>query len=173
MRLITGLLLALMALTLSCGGDVGNLSSDPVSVTRIRIGEKVDGECRFGDDLSKYPVSYSGVSDDCAQAVTIGPLTLTELEQMKLDAPLFWEESFPYQQALVGDRIDGECKFDSPAVRAYLEFSETVSTDWDSCVMIVDVGPATDKQIEEVQQFGTTKSETAVPATSEPVPGER
>lgn len=171
MRFITGPFLALMALILSCGGG-GNLSSDPVSVARIRIGEKVDGECRFDDDLSKYPVSYSGVSEGCAQAVTIGPLSLTELEQMELDAPLFWKESFPYRQTLLGEKVDGECKFDSPAVRAYLEFSETVSRDWDSCVMTVDIGPVTEKQIEKVQRFGTTKSETPVPAASESVPGE-
>ena len=173
MRLIIGLLLALMVLTLSCNGDAGKSSSDPVSVARIRMGEKASGECRFDDDLSKYPVTYSGVSGDCLQAVTIGPMSMTELERMKQDVPLFWEKSSPYQYALVGDRIDGECNFDTPFVRAFLEFSETVSTDQTDCVMIVDTGPFTEKQIEEVQRLGsTTESQTAVPAPSEPVPGQ-
>ena len=96
MRLIIVLLLALMVLTISCNGDASKSSSDPVSVARIRLGEKANGECRFDDDLSKYPVTYSGVSEDCYQAVRIGPMSMAELEQMKLDAPAFWEKSFPY-----------------------------------------------------------------------------
>lgn len=172
MRLIIGLLAALLAMAVSCGGDDTGSSSDRVSVARIRTGDKVSGECKFNNDLSKYPVTYSTVSEDCYQAVTIGPLSMVELEQMKLDVPSFWEESSSYQQALVGERIDGECKFDSPAVRAYLEFSEPASTDWDGCVMIIEVGPATERQIEEVQRLGTTRSETAVPAPSDPVPSQ-
>ena len=173
MRLIIGLLLALMVLILSCNGDAGKSSSDPVSLARIRIGEKANGECRFDDDLSKYPVTYSGVWADCLQAVTIGPISTTELEQMKRDEPSFWEKSSPYKQSLLGVRIDGECNFDTPFVRAFLAFSETESTDRTNCIMIVNVGPVTEKQIEEVQRLGgTTESETAVPASSEPVPGQ-
>lgn len=172
-RLIIGLLLALMVLTLSCNGDATSSSSDPVSVARIRMGEKANGECRFDNDLSKYPVSYSGVWGDCLQAVTIGPMSMTELERMKRDEPSFWENSFPYQQSLLGERIDGECNFDTPFVRAFLAFSETESTDRTNCIMIVNVGPVTEKRIEDVQRLGgATESATAAPAPSEPVPGQ-
>ena len=117
-------------------------------------------------------MTYSGVSEDCYQAVGIGPLGPDELEQMKRDEPSFWEKSLPYQQALVGERIDGECDFSSPAVQAYLAFSEPTSTDWTNCIMTVDVGPATERQIEEVERHGSTASEAAVPATPEPAPGQ-
>ena len=173
MRLIAGLLSLLLVLTLSCG-ERGESSSESVSVARIRVGEKVDGRCGFGDDLSQYPVTYSGISADCVQAVSIGPLTLAELEDMQRQESSFWENSFPYQQALVGEWIDGECQFTSPTVRAYLEFSEPSSTDLENCVMIVDVGPVTEKQIEEVERHGSVSSETAVPvavpATTVPEP---
>ena len=131
------------------------------------MGELVGGDCRFSDDLSSYPVEYSNVSDNCYQAVTIGPLTMTHLEEMKRDEPSFWENSFPYRQAFVGEWIDGECKFESPAVRKYLEFSTAVSTDEESCTMIVDVGPATEEQIWAVQRRGSTSSETPVHAPSQ------
>lgn len=169
MRLIAGLFVPLLVLTVSCG-DGGESSSDPVSVVRVRSGEKVGGECRFGDDLSQYPVTYSGISDDCVQAVTIGPLTLAELEDMQRQESSFWENSFPYQQALVGEWIGGECDFSHPAAQAYLEFSEIASTDLENCVMIVDVGPVTEKQIEKVERHGSVSSETAVPAMAVPEP---
>ena len=167
MRLISGLLVLFIVLTLSCG-ERGESPSDPVSMVRIRSGERVDGECRFADDLSRYPVTYSGISDDCVQAVSIGPLTPAELENMQRQEPSFWENSSPYRQALVGEWIDGECQFTSPAVRALLAFSETVSTDWDTCTMIVDVGPASRKLIEQVERHGSASSETAAPATAVP-----
>ena len=170
--LIVGLSVSLVVLTLSCSPDVSEAPSDPVSVARIRTGEKVNGECLFDDASTKYPVTYSGITENCMQAVSIGPLALAELEQMKRDVPSFWENSSPYRQALVGEMIDGTCDFSSPAVQAYLQFSETVSTDWANCVMIVDVGPATEKQVEEVQRFGSRSAEAAVPAPSEPVPGQ-
>lgn len=170
-RLITVLLAALLAMAVSCGSDDLGSSSDPVSVVRLRLGEKVEGGCRFLEDISLYPVAYRTNHENCWQAVTIGPLGRAELEEMKQDVPLFWEKSSPYQQALVGERIDGECKFDSPAVRAYLEFSTTASTDWEDCIMIVDVGPVTEEQVEAVQRpGGTHSSETALPAPSSPVP---
>ena len=172
MRLVFGLLAVLLALTLSCG-DIGESSSDPVRVVRIRAGEKIDGECRFTEDLSKFPVTYRTNPENCFQAVTIGPLTGTELERMKQDVPLFWEESSPYQQALVGESVDGECRFDHPAVQAYLEFSEIVSTDKTDCLMIVEMGPATQMQLDEVQRHGNTESSTAVPARTEPVRNQR
>ncbi len=172
MRLLFGLLAALVILAVSCGSDADDSLSDPVSLARIRMGEKVDGQCIFRDDLSQYPGTYSGVSEDCLQAVSIGPISLAELEQMKRDKPSFWENSFPYQQALVGEWIDDKCDFSSPAVQAYLEFSETVSTDRTNCVMIVDVGPVTEKQIAKVQRFGTMSSETPVSALFVPAPGQ-
>ena len=169
MRIIAGLLAPLLVLAVACG-EGGESSSDPVSVVRIRSGERVGGECRFADDLSQYPVTYSGVSDDCVQAVTIGPLAPAELEDMQRQESSFWERSFPYQQALVGEWIDGECDFSHPAVQAYLEFSEIVSTDETNCVMIVDVGPVTERQIEGVERHGSVSSETAVPAATVPEP---
>ena len=171
MRLIVVLLAALLLLTISCS-ERGDSGSDPVSVVRIRSGEMMDGQCRFADDLSGYPATFSTDQENCWQAVTIGPLTPGEVERMKQDVPLFWERSSPYQQALVGERIGGECEFSNPAVQAYLEFSEPSSTDLENCVMIVDVGPATEKQIEEVQRHGSVSSETAAPAPSVPSPGQ-
>ena len=170
--LATALLAAFLTAAVSCGGDDAKPSSDPVSVARIRSGEKINGECSFADDLSKYPVTYSNASEDCWQAVSIGPLSLDELEQMKQDEPLFWGKSSPYRQVLVGEWIDGECKFDHPAVQAVLEFSETVSTDWTACQRLVNMGPATEKQIEELQSHGATESESAVPDPSKAVPGQ-
>ena len=168
--LVIGLLAVLLAAAVACGGNDGQSSSEPVSVVRLRTGEKIDGECRFGEDISQYPVTYSTTSEDCRQAVGIGPLSLDELERMKQDVPLFWENSSPYQQALVGESVDGECRFDHPAVQAFLEFSEIVSTDKRSCLMIVEMGPATQMQLDEVQRHGNTESSTAVPARAEPVP---
>ena len=159
------LLFAVMMLVLSCGS--GGLGPEPVSLTRIRTGELVNRDCRFSDDLSNYPVEYSKVSDDCLQAVTIGPMTMTELEEMRQNEPSFWESSFPYQQALTGERVGGECKFESPAARAYLEFSTAVSTDEENCIMIVDVGPATEEQIKAVERRGSMSQESAVPAPSQ------
>ena len=173
MRIIFGLLIGLTMLLVSCGDDAGDLSSEPVSVTRIRAGDLVNGECKFSDDLSGYHVTYSGISDDCAQAVTIGPLSRAELEKMKQDKLSFWESSFPYRQALLGQRIDGECEFESPAVKAFLEFSTTVSTNWENCVMIVDVGPATEQQVEEVQRQGMSESSTPVFDPGSHAPGQR
>ena len=181
MRLIIGLLALLLISIVACGigkdtEDVpensGEATSDPVSMVRIRMGDKVDGECIFDDDLSQYLVTYLGVSGDCLQAVRIGPLSLAELDQMKRDEPSFWEKSSPYQQSLVGEWIDGKCDFSGPAFQAFLEFSETASTDWTNCIMIVDMGPVTERQIEEVQRLGSTVSETAAPAPPEPVPGQ-
>ena len=169
MQLVVGLLTALLTLTVSCGG--GETSSEPVSVVRMRQGDMVNGECVFGDGPSRYPASYSGVSEDCLQAVNISPLSLDELEQMKREETLFWEQSSPYQYALLGQWIDGDCEFDTPYVRAFLEFSEIASTDRTECMVIVDTGPFTEKQIQEVQRLGTV-SESAVPAPSEPVPGQ-
>lgn len=156
------LLFATMMLGFSCGSD--GSKSELVSLTRIRMGELVNGDCRFSDGLSNYPVEYSDVSDDCYQAATIGPITMSELDEMKQDEPSFWENSSPYRQALVGEWIDGECKFESPAVRAYLEFSTAVSTDKENCIMIVDVGPATQEQIKAVERHGSMSSETPAPA---------
>ena len=177
MRLILGLLAASLICIIACG--TGNTTAtgreaplDPVSVARIRMGEKVNGECLFEDVSIKYPVTYSGISEDCYQAVGIGPLGPDELEQMKRDEPSFWEKSFPYQQVLVGERIEGHCDFSSPAVQAYLAFSEPTSTDWTNCIMTVDVGPATERQIEEVERHGSTAREAAVPARPEPAPGQ-
>ena len=136
----------------------------------MRLGEKVDRECRFAEDMSRYPVTFRTNPENCSQAVSIGPLSRAELEQMKQDIPLFWEKSSPYRQALVGERIDGECKFDSPAVQAYLEFSTTASTDWENCIMMVDVGPVTEGQVEAVERLGSRSSEPAVPASPAPVP---
>ena len=118
------------------------------------------------DDLSQYPVTYSGVSENCLQAVTIGPLSLADLDQMQREEPSFWKKSSPYQQSLVGEWFDAKCQFTSPAVQAVLEFSETVSTDWANCIMIVEVGPVTKKQIEKVERLGSrsrTPARTAVP----------
>ena len=172
MRFVVGLLTVLLVFTLSCNGG-SESSSDPVSVVRLRLGEKVYEECRFAGDISQYPVDYSTDQENCLQAVRIGPLSLDELDQMKRDEPLFWENSSPYQQSLVGERIDGECSFDTPFVRAFLTFSETESTDRTNCTMIVNVGPVTEEQIEGVQRLGgTTESETAVPAPSGSVPGQ-
>ena len=165
------LLATLTLLCVSCLGDAGNPSADPVSLARLRQGEKSGGECVFSDDLSQYPVTYSGVSEDCLQAVTIGPLSLADLDQMQREEPSFWKKSFPYQQSLVGEWFDAKCQFTSPAVQAFLEFSETVSTDWANCIMIVKVGPVTKKQIEKVQSLGSGRSATAVPAPSVPIPG--
>ncbi len=170
--LILGLALTSLLLAISCSSGPGAPSSDPVSVTRIRAGEKLNGECVFQNDLSKYPVSYLAASQDCYQAVAVGPLSLAELDQMKRDEPSFWEDSLPYRQALTGEMIDGECDFSHPAVQAYLEFSETVSTDLSRCVMTVDVGPATEKQIERVQLHGNSETSTAVPAQSSPAPSQ-
>ena len=156
------LLFAVMVLGLSCGSD--NSAEELVSLTRIRAGELVNGDCRFSDDLSNYTVEYSNVSGECYQAVTIGPITMSELDEMKQDEPSFWETSSPHRQALVGEWIDDECKFESPAVRAYLEFSAPVSTDEENCTMIVDVGPATEEQVKAVERHGTMSSETPVPA---------
>ena len=180
MRPFIGSVAVLIVLAVSCGAeestrggarDWRGASSAPVSVARIRQGEKIAGECRFGADISQYPVTYFSPSEDCRQAVRIGPLGADELEQMKRDVPLFWEESYPYHQVLLGERIDGECDFTSPAIRAFLGVSEVVSIDRASCLMYVEMGPATQKQIDEVQRFGTTESLTAVPAPSAPVPG--
>ena len=170
-RLTFGLSLALLTLALACGGDSGDPSLEPVSVARIRTGEMVGGDCIFAADLSGYPVTFSDVSGKCDQAVTIGPMSLAELERMKQDEPSFWQNSLPYRQALVGERIDSECDFSHPAVQAYLEFSETVSIDLAGCVMIVDVGPATEEQIGSVQRYGTASADPAVPASL--APGER
>ena len=171
-RLIASLLIAFLAAAVACGDDDAGSSSGLVSVARISTGELVNGECRFDNELSEYPVDYSSVSEDCRQAVTIGPVSLTELEQMKQDVPSFWGKSSPYQQALVGERIGDECKFESPAVQAYLEFSTTASTDWANCIMIVDVGPVTEKQIDAVERLGSRSSSTAVPASPTPVPSQ-
>ena len=152
-------------LGLSCSND--NTAEELVSLTRIHMGERVNGDCRFSDDLSNYPVEYSNVSDHCYQAVTIGPMTIAELEEMKQYESSFWENSFPYQQALVGEWTDGKCKFESPAVRAYLDFSTAVSTDEENCIMIVDVGPATAEQIKAVERHGSTSSETPAPASGQ------
>ena len=165
MRLFTGLFAALIMLVVSCGGDADD-SSGPVSLVRLRQGEESDGECVFSVDLSQYPVTYSTNPDNCMQVVSVGPVTRVELEQMRQDVPLFWESSSPYQQALVGEWIDGECDFSSPAVQAYLEFSETVSTDSKNCTMIVDVGPVTEAQIEKVRRVG------GMSATEVPVPSQ-
>ena len=167
-RLITVVVATLLASFVAC---VAN-DSGPVSVVRMREGETIAGECRFAEDLSRYPVSFRTNERNCWQAVTIGPLALAELEQMKQDVPLFWENSLPYRQALVGERIDDRCNFSSPAVQAYLEFSQTASTDWENCIMIVDVGPATERQIEKVQSLGNTGSSTAVPSSPVPPPGQ-
>ena len=165
------LLATLTLLYVSCLGDAGNPSADPVSLARLRQGEKSGGECVFSDDLSQYPVTYSGVSEDCLQAVTIGPFNLADLDQMQREEPSFWKKSSPYQQSLVGEWFDAKCQFTSPAVQAFLEFSETVSTDWANCIMIVEVGPVTKKQIEKVQSLRSGRSATAVPAPSVPSPG--
>ena len=182
MRIIIGLMALLLMSLVACNtgksaeeapANGSPAPSDPVSLARIRMGEKVNGQCTFGDGLSRYPVTYSGVSEDCLQGVTIGPLSVAELDQMKRDEPSFWEKSSPYQQSLLGERIDGECNFDTPFVRAFLAFSETESTDRTNCIMIVNVGPVTENQIEEVQHLGgTTESVTPAPAPSEPVPGQ-
>ena len=174
MRLIVNLLAALIVFTISCGPEKAaeQSASDPVSVVRIRQGEKIGGECRFAEDISQYPVTPWPPSENCFEAVTIGPIQRDALEQMKRDRPLFWENSYPWQQALVGEWMDGECRFTSPAVQAYLEFSEPASTDMENCVMIVDVGPATEKEIEAVQLHGSVSSETAVPAPSVPARGQ-
>ena len=121
-------------------------------------------------DLSQYPVTYSGVSEDCLQAVTIGPLSLADLDQMQREEPSFWKKSSPYQQSLVGEWFDAKCQFTSPAVQVFLEFSETVSTDWANCIMIVEVGPVTKKQIEKVQRLSSGRTATAMPAPSMPFP---
>ena len=165
------LCLVLLIVAIACGEDSGDSPDDPVSVARIRLGEKANGECIFESNLLRYPVTYSVASEDCFQAVTIGPLARVELEQMREDEPVFWENSLPYRQALIGDWINGECDFSSPAVQAYLEFSEIVSTDPSKCVMIVDLGPVTEKQIKAIQGHGSVYSETAVPASHAPEPG--
>ena len=170
--LITVAVATLLATSMACVGDDSGSSSDPVSVVRMREGEKIAGECRFEVDISRYPVSYRTDQENCWQAVTIGPLAMTDLVEMKQDVPLFWENSLPYRQALVGERVDGQCTFNNPAVQAYLEFSETASTDWESCIMIVDVGPVTEQQIEEVQRLGNTGSSTAVPFSPVPAPSQ-
>ena len=168
MWLITVVVAMLLAMSIACGDD----DSDPVSVVRMREGERIAGECRFAENLSLYPVSFRTNQENCWQAVTIGPLAIAELEQMKQEVPLFWENSLPYRQALVGERIDGRCTFSSPAVQAYLEFSETTSTDLENCIMIVDVGPATERQIEKVQRLGNTGSSTAEPSSPVPPQGQ-
>ena len=165
-RMTISLLASLTLLYVSCLGDAGNPSADPVSLARLRQGEKSGGECVFSDDLSQYPVTYSGVSENCLQAVTIGPLSLADLDQMQREEPSFWKKSSPYQQSLVGEWFDAKCQFTSPAVQAVLEFSETVSTNWANCIMIVEVGPVTKKQIEKVERLGSrsrTPARTAVP----------
>ena len=169
MRRLVGLLAVLLLLSASCGEN-GESPSGSVSVVRIRSGESTDQGCKFTDDLSRYPATYRTDQENCWQAVTIGPLALDELERMKQEVPHFWDNSLPYQQALVGEAIDGECDFNSPAVHAYLEFSETVSTDRENCVMIVNLGPATREQLDNVQHQGTTRSETAVPARTATAP---
>ena len=170
-QLIAGLFAALMMLVVSCGGNADNSSTGPLSLVRLLQGEKSGGECVFSVGLSQYPATYATNPDNCLQVVSIGPVSRVELEQMRQDVPLFWERSFPYQQALVGERIDGECDFSSPAVQAYLEFSETVSTDSKNCTMIVDVGPVTEDQIEKVQRVGGMRvTEVATPL--EPVPSQ-
>ena len=170
-RLIAGLFAALIMLVVSCGGDADNSSSGPVSLVRLLQGEESGGECVFSIDLSQYPATYTTNPDNCMQVVSVGPVSRVELEQMRQDVPLFWERSSPYQQALVGERIDGQCDFSSPAVQAYLEFSETVSTDSKNCTMIVDVGPVTEDQIEKVQRVGGMIA-TEVPVPMDPVPGQ-
>ncbi len=179
MQPVIGLLAALVVFAVSCSSgeettrdatDGSGSSSDPVAVVRIRQGERVDGQCRFGEDISQYPVTYSAYSEDCLQAVRIGPLGRGELDQMKQDLPLFWENSSPYQQVLVGEWIDGECEFTSPGVRAFLDVSEIVSADQTSCQMIVEMRPVTQKQIEEINRLGG-ESATAVPAPPVAVPG--
>ena len=173
------LLVLLLSLSVACAAGtsaeeapaVGDEApADLVSLARIRQGEMIGGECRFSGDISQYPATYSPASDECFQAVRIGPIDPTELERMKRDVPLFWENSSPYRQVLIGKRIDVECDFTAPAVRAYLAVSEIVSTDQNSCRITVELGPVTEKQIEEIQSHGMTESSTAIPQPSEPVP---
>ncbi len=174
MRPTIGLLVALLGgllmLTASCSGeavtDGGKSISDPVSVVRIRQGEKVGGGCVFGEDISQYPAPYHANLENCLQAVGIGPLGVDELEQMRRDVPSFWEKSFPYQQVLLGEWVDGECRFDSPGARALMAVSETVSTDWTVCQRTVNLGPVTEKQVEEIERLGGDS------ATDIPVPAE-
>ncbi len=178
MRLIVSLLTVVIVFTISCGSEEGTkkaarngseASSDSVSVVRIWQGEKVGEECTFGEDISQYPVTYSDYSEDCLQAVRIGPIDPDALERMKQEKPVFWENSNPYYQVLWGEWIDGECKFTAPIIKAYEEFVETVSTDWTACQRTVEMGPVTEKQIDEIQHLGTSVTEVAVPA--EPVRG--
>ena len=89
---------------------------------------------------------------------------------MKREVPLFWGNSSLYRQVLIGERIDGKCDFTGPAIHAYLAVSEIVSTDQNSCLITVEMGPVTEKQIEEIQRLGMTESSTAIPQPSEPVP---
>lgn len=165
MRPVFLLLLVSLALTLSCSGD-GAYFSEEVRVARILPGENQGGACTFRDEISEYPVTYTTNHEACAQVVSIGPLSRGELEEMKRDYPEFWGHSLAYQQALRGERIDGECTFPHPAVKALLEFSEPVSSDEENCLMIVDVGPATQQQLDAVQSLGNTSSEPAVPDPS-------
>ena len=166
MRLIIGLFAALLAVAVSCGGAGGESSSDPVSVVRIRQGEKINRECVFGEDISQYPATYQTNPENCLQAVLIGPIGVDQLERMKRDVPLFWEKSYPYQQVLIGEWVDGECHFDRPGVRALMAVSETVSTDWTACQRLVNVGPVTERQAEEIDRTGGEYQ------TSEPEPAQ-
>ncbi len=153
--------------------DYGEQSHDPVSLARIRQGVTVEGECKFSEDISQYPATYFLPSEDCLQAVRIGPIDRDELEQMKWDVPMFWENSHPYQQVLVGEWIDGKCEFTHPGIRAFLAVSEIVSTDLTKCLMTIEVGPVTERQIEEIQLLGgESESSTAVPAASVVVPSQ-
>ena len=121
-----------------------------------------DRERSLAVNACSVMVTYSGVSENCLQAVTIGPLSLADLDQMQREEPSFWKKSSPYQQSLVGEWFDAKCQFTSPAVQAVLEFSETVSTDW-ACIMIVEVGP-TKKQIESRTLGSRSRTaRTAVP----------
>ena len=179
---LVGLVAVMIMLTISCnaGEDTegaavnnGEQSPDPVSLARIRQGVMVGGECTFNEDISQYQATYFPPSEDCLQAVRIGPIDRDELEQMKRDVPLFWENSHPYQQVLVGEWIDGKCEFTNPGIRAFLAVFEIVSTDLTKCLMTIEVGPVTEKQIEEIQRLGgESESSTAVPAPSVAVPSQ-
>ena len=171
MRLIVNLLAALIVFTISCGPEKAaeQSASDPVSVVRIRQGEKIGGECRFAEDISQYPVTPWPPSENCFEAVTIGPIQRDALEQMKRDRPLFWENSYPWQQVLPGEWIDGECKFTGPVFKVFEEISETLSTDWITCLRTIEMGPVTQKQVEEIERLGTTERSTAIPAPAVPV----
>ena len=162
MRLIIGLIAVPLVLAVSCDGAGGESSSDPVSVVRILQGQRIEGKCVFDDDISQYPATYQTNPENCLQVVSIGPIGVDQLERMKRDVPLFWEKSYPYQQVLIGEWVDGECNFDSPGVRALMAVSETVSTDWTACQRLVNVGPVTERQAEEINRTGG-ESETSEP----------